>query len=319
MCIKYGCPCAIQLSFILGPAYLKLPIAGTINAMISRLRRNMAMRATMLMLCGVLGGGCSSLISDMSSNLTSAMLGHDDLDTVRDAAPAYLLMMDGLLEDDPDDVPLLTASARLYSAYAGVFVADPARVQRLTSRALAHAMHAACLEYEEACNIRNQAFATLAPLLAELDKDDVPVFYTLGSTWAGWIQAHSENWNAVAELPRVTAIMQRVIELDEGYNHGNAHLYIGITETLLPPALGGKAEQARKHFERAIRLSAGKNLMAKVIYAQRYARLVFNRKLHDRLLHEVLDADPAAGDLTLTNMLAQKLAKELLASADDYF
>jgi len=287
--------------------------------MISCNRLNLLKRAAVLVLTLALGNGCSSFIGNLSANLSNAMLAHDDLETVKDAAPAYLLMMDGLLRDDPENVALLTASASLYSTYAGVFVADPARVQRLTTHALTNALRAACLEHEEACDIRNQIFATLAPMLAELDEDDVAVFYALGSSWAGWIQAHSENWNAVAELPRVTTIMQRIIELDEGYSHGNAHLYLGITQTLLPPALGGKAEQARAHFKRAIMLSAGKNLMAKVIYAQRYARLVFDRKLHDRLLHEVLDSDPLADDLTLTNMLAQKLARELLASAEDYF
>jgi len=37
--------------------------------------------------------------------------------------------------------------------------------------------------------------------------------------------------------------MERVVELDETYEHGSAHLYLGVMTTLLPPALGGKPEK----------------------------------------------------------------------------
>jgi len=59
--------------------------------------------------------------------------------------------------------------------------------------------------------------------------------------------------------------------------------------------------------------------MAKVYYAKNYARGVFDRELHDRLLNEVLAADPKAPGWTLSNQLARKEAEALLASADDFF
>jgi len=113
--------------------------------------------------------------------------------------------------------------------------------------------------------------------------------------------------------------MLRVVELDESTEDGGAHLYLGVLFTQRPASLGGKPEQAREHFERAIELSQGKNLMAKVYYARQYARLVFDRPLHDRLLGEVVAADPEAPGLTLSNTLAQQQARVLLADADDYF
>ncbi len=51
----------------------------------------------------------------------------------------------------------------------------------------------------------------------------------------------------------------------------------GILATLLPEAMGGKPEQGRADFERVIELSDGRNLMAKVLLADSYARLVFDR------------------------------------------
>ena len=59
--------------------------------------------------------------------------------------------------------------------------------------------------------------------------------------------------------------------------------------------------------------------MAKVLYAKQFARLMFEQELHDRLLQEVLDADPYAEGLTLVNRLAQRQAAVLLAESADYF
>ena len=52
---------------------------------------------------------------------------------------------------------------------------------------------------------------------------------------------------------------------------------------------------------------------------KKYAKLLFNKELHDKLLNEVLAANPVALDLTLMNTLAQDKAKGLLAASDDYF
>ena len=269
------------------------------------------------------GTGCASMLynatSNMASSLSHAMLNHNDLDTIKGAAPAYLLMADGLIRDYPNEIDLLTTAAQMYSAYASVLVNEPDRSKRLTNRALEYAMRAACLQRTIACEWRKQRYTVFNDSLITLDKDDVPVFFTLGSTWAVWIQAHSEDWNAIAELPRVTAIMQRIIELDGSYQQGAAHLYLGVAYTLIPPAMGGKPEIGREHFEEAIRLSNGQNLSVKVLYARQYARLVFNRELYERLLKEVIAADPIVYDLTLMNILAQQQAQQLLAEANDYF
>ena len=89
--------------------------------------------------------------------------------------------------------------------------------------------------------------------------------------------------------------------------------------SLRPPALGGKPELGQKYFERAIELTDGKDLSVKVEYAQGYARLVYDRELHDQLLNDVLVSELKQPGLTLTNSLAKQQAEELLASAEEYF
>lgn len=267
--------------------------------------------------------GCAALVrpatSRFASDLSGAILDQNDPDIVRDGAPAYLLAIDGLIEGAPDDTELLLTGARLYGAYASAFVEDETRRRKLTDRALGYARRALCQEERSVCEAVDRPYDAFVATLNGTDAGDLPSLYGFGAAWAGWVQAHADDWAAVAEVPKIEALMQRVVALDDGYEDGGAHLYLGVLLTQRPASLGGKPEQAREHFERAVALSEGRNLMAKVLYAEQYARLVFDRPLHDRLLGEVVAAAPEAPGLTLSNTLAQDQARVLLADADEYF
>lgn len=276
-----------------------------------------------ILLCALMLSGCSLFLSsatvDMTENLSYAILNNNDLATVESGAPAYLLMIDSQLHADPNNEVLLRSAATIYTAYTDVFVKDKDRAKKLTNKALQYALHSICVHRSNTCSLRQLNFQKFKDIISESNAKDVPVLFALGSTWAVWIQAHSEDWNAIAEISRVEVLMQRVVELDEFYQNGAAHLYLGILDTFLPAAMGGKPDEGRQHFERVLEISNNKNLMAKVIYARQYARLVFDRELHDRLLTEVLKAEPDVPGYVLGNILAQQRARELLDSADEYF
>jgi hypothetical protein len=262
--------------------------------------------------------GCTTLSTEqMAGNLSRAMLNQDDPETVHDGAPAYLLLVDSLIEGNPQDRPALIAGARLYGAYATGLVKDGARAKRLSAKARNYGRRALCGTQPAICEWEGQPFTEFAPLIDALQAEDLKALYTYGTSWAAWIQARSDDWSALADLPKVEHIMARVITLDPRHDRGRAQLYLAVMRTHLPPALGGRPETGRHHFELAIEFSGGRDLFAKVEYARRYARLTFDQALHDRLLQEVLAADPQEPELTLSNILAQEQARELLA--DDYF
>jgi hypothetical protein len=267
--------------------------------------------------------GCSTVMSaateSLANSVSAGILNSEDPETVRDGAPAYLLLIDGLLQNDPDNKGLLRAAATLNSAYASGFVEDVERRQRMASRALQFAIRAMCRIDRRMCEPRTVTYDDFSIWLAGLELKHVPGVYALGTAWLGWIQANAEDFNAIADVARVKGIMMRVVELDESYDFGGPHLYLGALETFLPPAMGGRPEIGRRHFERAIELSDGRNLMAKVMFAEMYARIVFDRELHDSLLMDVLSSDPHANGLTLQNVIAQTDAAVLLAGSDDYF
>lgn len=278
------------------------------------------LRLFAVVLTGLTLGACTTMVtSKLGDNLSEAIVNQDDPDTVRAGAPAYLLLIDGLISGSPKDRVLLTAGARLYSAYAAVFVENPERAKRMASKARGYAERALCMDRPKICELAGGPYLEFLPTVKTTSYEDLSALYAYALSWALWIQTHSDDWGAVADLPKVEAMLERVVELDKNYEHGEPFLYIGIIRTQLPPALGGKPEKGRRAFEKAIDISDGRNLMAKVEYARRYARLVFDRELHDKLLNEVLSAEAESPGFTLSNVLAQRQAKELLESAADYF
>lgn len=268
--------------------------------------------------------GCTYVVSlaadELATNLGAAVRNQNDPETVRQGAPAYLLLVDSLIEGDPDNPRVLLAGARIYDSYSSIFVGDDhERARRLSGKAWRQARTGLCLLRDVYCELHKKAFPEFAVTVAKLGKRDAESLFTYASVWIGWIQANKGDWKIVADVPKVKSAMLRVAELKPEYDHGMVYLYLGGLASLLPPALGGKPEQAREYFEKADSLSGGKNLMAKVMLAERYARMTFNRKLHDDLLKQVLDAETEADGFTLTNVLAKEQAQKLLRSANAYF
>jgi TRAP transporter T-component len=282
--------------------------------------RRRPLRLISLVMLGTMLGACANFATNkMTHSLSRAIVNEDDPDTVRDGVPAYLLLIDGLILDDPGNQDLLVSGARLDSAYASAFVNDVDRAKRLTGKALDYGRRALCLRRPAFCAADSVRYENFIAALAKTDNHDLPAMYADATSWAGWLQVRSADPAALSDLPKVEAMLERIISLDENFENGQAHLYLGIMRSQLPAPLGGQPEIGKSHFERAIALSQGHNLLAKVEYAHTYARLMFDRPLHDRLLKEVLAADPVSPGYTLSNILAQRQARQLLDSADDYF
>ena len=269
----------------------------------------------------MLGSGCTNLVSGITSqladDLAGSILNSEDIDTVREGVPAYLLLMDSFLRSSPDSEDLLLAASNLNGAFSALVV-DEDRIKLFSAKSMRYVEHAACVSKSPLCDVRQQSYAEFEQTVSSLKVSDVLIAYSLGVAWVGRLQANSDDWAVIAELSRAKLLMERVIELDENHENGGPHLYMGGMETLLPASMGGKPEKGRAHFEKAIEINEA-YLMTKVIYAQQYSRLMFDQELHDRLLNEVLSADPVVEGMTLTNRIAQERAKDLLASSKDYF
>jgi len=283
---------------------------------------NNAVKPLLWLVMAAATNGCGWLLDSaterFASGLQQAVMAHNDPQTVAQALPAYLLALEAALAKDADNPDLLLTTADLYNAYVGLMPDDPARKRRLTQKTFTLLQQGLCRQGSAWCDFPKHSAERLQARVAETEAAELENLYRIGTIWAAWIQARSDDWNAVAGLAAVKAVMLRVVELQDDYQQGKAHAYLAVMESLLPEALGGHPELAKQHFVRALQL-APDNQMFAVLYAKHYARMAFDRDLHDNLLKKVLSTQIDKPDLNLVNALAQQQAQQLLDSADNYF
>ncbi len=243
-----------------------------------------------------------------------------DLKLVQEGMPAYLMLMDGMIEAWPDNGPLLLAAAQGYSSYASAFWIDrdTEYAKLLYGKARGYALKS--LELKGLKNPVEIPLDGFEKRLKGFGKKDVPSLFWTAACWGSWISLNTDSMEAMSELPRVEGMMKRVLELDETFYYGGAHLFMGIWFSSRPKGFGGDLKKAQDHFLRAIELGEGKFLMARVYYAEYYARRAMDRDLFTSTLQRVLESPAdAIPDLTLLNTIAKKRAEALLERVEDYF
>jgi hypothetical protein len=255
----------------------------------------------------------------MADNLSTAIMDQEDPELVREGVPTFLLLLDSFIVSSPEDPKVLGSAAELYAAYGVAFVADNERARTLTARARELGERALCADNAKACDLRRYTFEDYERTIQGLGPKAIDSLYSYSIGSLSYIRTHSNDWFALADLPKIEVALAHLLALDSGDKAGQVNMYLGILNTLRPPALGGEPELGQQYFEKAIELTDGKDLSVKVEYAQGYARLVYDRELHDRLLNDVLVSEVKQPGLTLTNSLAKQQAEALLASAEEYF
>ena len=248
--------------------------------------------ATLLGACASIG---SNAVAGFSGELSGAVLGQEDPDLVRDGLPSYLILLDALIRDRPRDAAVLGSAAQLYAVYGSSFVSDPQRASVLTGRAADYGARALCASAAKACGIETLGYEEFAAVIDDLPPAAGPALFSYAAGALASIRAHSADWQAIAALPRVEYVLKRLLVIGEPPRYGAVNMYLGVLNTLRPQALGGKPDEGRAFFEKAIDLTGGRDLSVKVEFARSYARLVYDRELHDRLLNEVIEASGAAG------------------------
>jgi hypothetical protein len=281
--------------------------------------------AVLLLITLATGCGISKRMTVTSTALlledvARASYKQSDLKLTREGMPSYLMLIDGMVEALPTNRRLLITAAQSYASYASAFIQDEdkAYAVELYAKAKSYALRA--LEQNGFKDPLSRTFEDFEAGLQTMQTKDVPYLFWAASCWGSWISLNRGSMAAMAELPRVVAMMKRVLVLDEAFYFGGAHIFMGILEASKPRIAGGDLAIARNHFQRALELGEGKFLMTKVYYADYYARKSFDRKLYLATLEEVLKTPvDIVPELTLLNSVAHAKAQEMIDSAEDYF
>lgn len=271
--------------------------------------------------------GCS--LQKMALKTTSGLFSYGieaiysepDLGIAQQAIASNLKLLEGFHLADPKNKEILEMLTQGFASYSFVFLEDeePGRASLFYLRARDYGMKLLrhTKAYKDSIPAREADFISRLPMLKE---KDLPALFWTAFAWAGWINLNRDNPGAVFELNRVKAMMNRVLEIDESFFFGSAHLFFGSINASLPKMLGGNPEKAKEHFQRCIELSEGKFLMGYVYLAKYYAVSTLNEDLFNRTLSKVRQApqDILPGYELMTSVAKDK-AEKLLADKEDLF
>jgi len=248
-------------------------------------------------------------------------LNHEtDLDLAEDSIPANLNMLQGMIKIDPENALLRTFAAQAFYGLAYGFNEDtqPERASDFYQRGLRHGLVA--LEINGAKDLMNTPIADFETQVSRLKKADVAAMFWAASCWAKWIDMHRDDPEAIAQLARATALMQRVIELEDSFYYGGAHMYFGVYYGSRAPMLGGNFDKSLQHFERAREITNGKLLIPDLLQAQYLARQKQDQEdFHQRLTSIINAPDDLMPELGLQNQIAKRKAALLLKKESEWF
>ena len=277
--------------------------------------------------CSVKGMAMNSMANALSGGGTGAYMTDDDPVLVGEALPFSLKLMEMVLEETPEHEALLVSTAMAFVMYGQAWVVMPAqkieatdlqtarderiRAKKLFLRGMGYAERA--LELRKP-GVVGELYQDSATAKARFEEEDIPAMFWYATALAAAISADRNDMDMVLDLPIVSLILNRALELDEDWNQGAIH------ERLIPLTVGGPEGGAEAHYQRAMELNDGTSIGPMVSFAESVCVQQQDRDRFTQLLTEAMafnvDAYP---DTRLANVIAQKHAAWLLSQVDELF
>jgi predicted anti-sigma-YlaC factor YlaD len=304
--------------------------------------RRVAAPAVKALLAGLLAGlatGCSinqivaNKFGDALAGGGGVFASDNDPQLVKDAVPFSLKMMESLLAQSPHHRGLLFATSSGFTQYAYAFVQQDAdelesrdleaaeamriRARRLYLRARDYALRGLDTAHP---GFTGQLGAAPRAAGRVLQKSDVPLAYWAAASWGAAISLGKDDPSLVAEIPQMEALIDRALELEESWGDGSIHVFLITYEMSRQGVKGDPAERSRRHFERALELTGGRQAAPFVALAEAVCIDKQDAAQFVQLLNRALAVDPdAAPESRLVNSVMQRRARWLLTKQDDLF
>lgn len=279
--------------------------------------------------------GCS--IKKMTINATGtfmedivqAFFEEEDIDFAKQAIPANLKLLDGLIKgSNYENDDLLLKGCKLYGMYAMGFFEDMDTDRKLEKENLKKAsnFYKKAKEYGMKILIKNndfknaldKDFSEFEKIMIAFNKKDLEALFWTAFAWGSYINLNKNSVEAVADLPKVKTMILRVLELDETYFYGLPHLFM-IVYYSMPKMFGGDLEKAKQEFERIKQISGDKFILADFFTAKFYTVQKQDKKLFDELLSNIEKAQDDIIPEKLFTKIAKKKAEILKVKSGDAF
>ncbi|HEX9707298.1 MAG TPA: TRAP transporter TatT component family protein [Steroidobacteraceae bacterium] len=294
-------------------------------------------RFTLLVLVATLAG-CSverfaaNRIANTLAASGTTYAGDDDPELVGAALPFSLKLMESVLAETPGHRELLAATAAAFTQYSYAFVQQQGDMLALedTDRAWeawnrARRLYLRARDYGlRGLDVVHPGFsaglrADHAATVQQADKEDVDLLYWTAVSWAGTIALGKDDPALVADLAIVSALIDRSLVLDEGWDRGAIHSFLIGYSMARPDMPGDRTVNARAHFDRAVVLSEGRAAGPYVSWAEAVCLPQEDRACFEGSIDAALKIDAEDDPPTrLANTVMQRRASWLAAHLDDW-
>ncbi len=258
-----------------------------------------------------------------------------DIQTARETSLGMIKVLEAFSYDNPKNKNLNLLLARSYSNYTQGFLEDTIlRTKDRDELAYQNAVKRAKLFYERGRDygLRNldrkgsfkkgrmSSLVEFKKSLAGMSDSSVPTLFWTAMNWGSFINLSKDSPLAIAEFPKVEAMMTRVQELDPNYFFGAPHLFFGFAYGSRPKMFGGDPAKAKESFENGLASSQRQFLLGHIYYIMGYAIPQGDVALFDSLVNEILSADATRlPEARLANEIAKDRAKWLQAHKSEIF
>jgi predicted anti-sigma-YlaC factor YlaD len=287
----------------------------------------------------ILASGCSvqrfaaNKIGDTLAASGTTYSSDDDPELIGAALPFSLKLMESVLASTPEHRALLAATSAGFTQYAYAFVQQEADAIALddTDRAWdawnrARRMYLRARDYGlRGLDVAVPGFSatlrtTAVTAVAQAGAAEVDLLYWTAASWAAAIALGKDDPSLVADLPLVSALIDRALAVDADWDSGAIHSFLVTYEMARPDVVGSfddRVKNARKHFDQAIALTQGKAAGPYVSWAESVCLPREDRACFEEMLQAAMKINPDDYLATrLANTIFQRRAAWLLANVD---
>lgn len=244
-----------------------------------------------------------------------------DIMLAHEALASNLKLIEALIKSDPDNHQFLTFAAQGFNAYALAFCEDDS-VER------ARVFYLRAKDYGMKVLLKNKKFAEaiegdinkFSEAIKTFDKKNVPAVFWTALSWGSYINITRSDVSALADISKVQAMMEFVIENSPEYYYGGAYLLLGVIEASMPRSLGGNPEKAKNYFNKCFEINKGNFLLSKFYFAKSYAVAMQDQELFESVLREVQDTPiDVLPEARLPNAIAKQKSQNLYLQKNELF
>ena len=149
--------------------------------------------------------------------------------------------------------------------------------------------------------------------------DKEGLFWTIFN-WALLINLNKSSVDTISGLPKLKILVDRMLELDEGFFYGAPLALKATLECALPRMLGGKPAVGIELYKKALKKGKREMLMVQLLYAQYGTPSVQDKKAFLKLYNEIMSTpDDINKDILLINKAVKIKAPAIKESTLDLF